>query len=189
MLINYLYHLTHINNIETILEYGLLSRKKAISESIFFENIADPEVLKHGDQKMIFDKELFDFVRLYFQPRNPMLLKRKEVQDEILILAIDKKVLSEKDTVFSDGNASSGSTKFYKGLDNLNKLDWKIINAEFWINFDNGKRKACAEALIYSNIPISLIRGIICNNENTQKKIIKLVNNKLKVIVNKKYYF
>lgn len=180
----FLYHLTHIKNLESILEYGLLSRNSAISEFIFFENIADPEVLNRG-------QHLFDYVRLYFNPKNPMLYRRKDIQDEILILCIDGKVLLEKDSKFSDGNASSASTKIYSELEDLKKLDWKVINAKFWTEHLDGKRKACAEALIHSKIPVIFIKKIICNNINTQNNVIEIINNKIKIVVeaNKGYYF
>jgi hypothetical protein len=188
--IKYLYHLTHFNNLKNILDFGLLSRNE-LSWDIEFKDIADIEVLSRRRNKKIFGKNLFDFVSLYFKPNNPMLYKRKEIQDEIIILAIDGNVLLNNDTIFSDGNASSSSTNFYKGMENLQRIDWKVINAKFWNDFEDGKRKACAEALVYSKVSLSFVKKILCNNINVQNKVIELINNKIKISVelNKNYYF
>ncbi len=151
-----------------------------------------PKVVIRGENKFVFQKNIYDCVRLYFNPKNPMLYRRKEIQNRILILCIDRKILLEKDVIISDGNASSTSTNFYEGIQNQNlkRLDWKAINAKFWNDYPDGKRKACAEVLINSKIPVSMIKKIICNNENTQNEVLDYINKKINITVEaKKFYY
>lgn len=40
-----LYHLTKLDNLESIIKYGLLPRKKVIEQKINFGDIANPEII------------------------------------------------------------------------------------------------------------------------------------------------
>ena len=50
---------------------------------------------------------------------------------------------------FTDGNATNLTTKFYRNLEDLNKLNWEIIMSERWNDKPDGKRIRNSEFLIY----------------------------------------
>ena len=104
-----------------------------------------------------------------------MLYRRIEIQDEILILCINTNVLYQEGTIFSDGNGSSNNTEFYYELEDLKYLDWNAILAKYWHNYDDGKRKSCAEVLVPVSIPFSSVEKIICRNWDYGNAIRKIL--------------
>jgi hypothetical protein len=153
--------MTSINNLQSILEHGLLSHNEAHRLRIVTD-ISDPTVQNLRRNWIINHIALHDYVPLYFSPRNPMLFRRRELQDSIIILGIDPTLLLHEKTIFSDGNAAASETKFYRGVSLLNQLSWNVINAKYWNDFEDGKRIKCAEILIYPKIHVNSIFKIFC---------------------------
>ncbi len=90
--INYLYHMTHKDNLENILRYGLKSHNEAKKENLNKVDISDNQVNDRRSRKEpIFNRSIHDYVPLYFNPKNPMLFVRKGLQNDIVILATESK--------------------------------------------------------------------------------------------------
>lgn len=190
--IEYLFHMTEISNIKNIFKFGLLSHSEAYVKELNVINISLNDVnQRRANKAPINGKSLHEYVPLYFNPKNPMLFLRKQLQDNIVILAIDRRVIYNQNSIFSDGNAASDSTTFYNNISDLNQLNWKCIKNEYWNDYDDGKRIKCAETLAYSNIPIKYIQKIYCNNISTKKVIenYKLKDMTFKVELNSKLFF
>lgn len=166
--IKYLYHMTAISNLRSILEHGLLSHKEAHRLGLVMMDISDPEVQRRRDDKKdtIYNRFLHDYVPLYFSPRNPMLYRRREIQKNIVILEINPEVIFKANTVFSDGNAASKGTNFYNDVAMLDNLRWNIINALNWSDFPDGRRIKCAEVLVYPKIDVKNLVSILCYSGN-----------------------
>ena len=172
-----LYHMTLASNLPSIFKYGLHTRN-SMALATSFNNLADPNVV-HTRSNLL-DKvnnlPLHDYVPLYFNPRNPMLYRRKEVQDQIVFLEINREVLDFTGrTVFTDGNAASPATTFYPGgigcVENLKLLNWACIDADSWNNIPDGKRIKCAEVLVLGHVDINLITGLSVRNHNLQVQL------------------
>ena len=167
--INYLYHLTHITNLESILRQGLLSQNAVHKRNLAFQNISMPEVQDLREDLTVYGKLLHDYVSLYFWPRNAMLYKRRKQQRGIIVLGIDPIVLTWEATVFTDGNAASRNrTSYYKDVSKLKSLPWNVIRAHNWSEYPSGRRISCAEVLVYPELEPSYIRAIFCYS-NEQK--------------------
>ncbi|SVD00216.1 uncharacterized protein METZ01_LOCUS353070, partial [marine metagenome] len=109
------------------------------------------------------------------------------LNDEIIILAINLKVIETNKFLFTDGNAASKSTNIYSRLDNLKYLDWPCINARYWHEHMDGKRKKCSELMILDKIPTKYISKIIVKNKMLKKQIATIAS--LPVSIDKKYFF
>lgn len=180
--IEYLYHMTHKSNLENILQNGLLSHNTAHSRGLTKTDISDERVNRRRDR-------VHNFVPFYFNPKNPMLYKRKNMQSEIIILCIDRNLL-QTDLKFTDGNAASSSTKFYSSIKDLEKLNWSIINSEYWSDFIDGKRIRCSEILISNEVKTSSIKKIFCFNSETESYVKNKVGGfEITVTVNQDFYF
>jgi hypothetical protein len=120
-----------------------------------------------------------------------MLYRRSNLQNDIVILAIDKNILNQGNTIFTNGNAAANATIFFKEKENLNKLNWNCINANYWNDISDGKRIRCAEVLAYPNIPTSSIQKIFCNNIVTKQFIESKTSNhsRIKAEINPNLYF
>ena len=147
--IAYLYHLTHIANLRSIWDLGLLSHDRAHDQTGPVD-IADPQViaLRAELQDTVFGRALHDYVPLYFTPKNPMLYRRRAIQPELAMLCFSKDVLLLDGAVFTDGNAASRRTRFFDDYQRLDQLDWDCIRAVRWTEFPDGRRKRCAEVLV-----------------------------------------
>jgi hypothetical protein len=99
---------------------------------------------------------------------------------------LDTKITDERFSIFSNGNAGSGSTKFFSGKNNLQHLDLDLIYGDSWNHDDEdikkeNRRKRCAEVLIYPFVPTSDIIKIICPNQKMNNHAKELViDNKIR---------
>lgn len=189
--IQYLYHMTSINNLSSILNYGLLSHNQAHSYGLTQTDISDGDVQNIRQRKQVNAIPLQDYVPFYFNPKNPMLCRRKNLQSKIAILAINPLVIFEKNTVFSDGNASCRDTSFYEDIEMLSQLSWNTIWARYWNDKVDGKRIRCAEVLVYPELAIDKILEVYCYSQQAamavQNQISAEIN--IPVEVNKDLYF
>ena len=186
--IDYLYHMTHINNVPGILQRGLLSHNQAHQRG-GVTDISDRNVNDRRNWRTVNGVPLHDFANLYFNPKNPMLYRRKEIQDDIVILAFDKRLLSNEGTWFTDGNAASNATKFYYHLSDLSGLDWECIEGAYWTDYDDGRRTRCAEILVPGGIHPSWILKIIVSSPSARQKLYRFVRTDIPVEIQPWRYF
>lgn len=169
--INYLYYLLPVDNMESVCRNGLLSHNNAHQRGLVRRDIADPRVNSLRANKDALGVPLHDYVPLYFTPKNPMLYRRREIQEDIAILCLDKDLLFREGVIFSDGNAASNRTRFFDDIQYLSILDWSCIRAVRWYGFPDGRRKRCAEVLVPNGIPFTDIQRIIVRNQQTLQEI------------------
>lgn len=164
--INSFWHITHRHNIPTILEKGILSNKTAHGDLSPID-ISNSDVQKRrGRIEPFYNRAVHEYAPLYINAKNPMLYVRKDIQHELCIIEISLSVLKESNFVFTDGNAASQDTKFYKEPSELSALPWDVMKASYWTDFPDGKRKRCAEVLIYPKIgPEHILRVHCCSGE------------------------
>lgn len=169
--IRYLYHMTHRSNLQSILQRGLLSHNAAHRNGYVRHDIADSDVVQRRSWKRdtIYHRSINDYAPLYFNPKNPMLYKRREVQDELVILGFDPVLLFDQEAIFCDGNAAATDTNFYNHISSLERLSWQCIHANSWNDITDGRRIRCAEVLVYPAIQPKSIRAIFCRSHQTLK--------------------
>ena len=190
--IEYVFHMTEVSNLKNIIQHGLLSHNEAHSRGLNKKDIALQDVnQKRANKSPIHGINLHDYVPMYFNPKNPMLYKRKQIQDNIIILAIDRRVIYQDKSIFSDGNAASDSTKFFNNLSDLVRLNWHCIKNEYWNDHVDGKRIKCAETLTNPKIPVKYVKKIHCNSIQTKNIVDKIVpaEKPYRVELNSKYFF
>ena len=173
--IEYLYHMTYINNLTSIITNGLLSHNEAYRRGLIEVDISDPDVQDRRANRKIDEIPLHEYVPLYFSPRNPMLYRRKQHQDDIVILGIEPQLLLETNVIFSDGNAAAGETRFYRGAQMLNQLPWNVIWAQYWNDFEDGKRMKCAEILVYPTVAPNRIKAVFCRSQKHSNVILAAI--------------
>lgn len=170
--IDYLYHITSIDNLSSILFRGILSHEYIQTHNLGYRDISDYQVQQIRNCKNIKGIPLHQYVPLYFNPRNPMLFARRSVQSQLAILGIDPVILFQPYTVISDGNAAADDTIFYEAnIKNLSYLNWGIIRESHWSDQPDGKRIKCAEVLVYPRIAVAKILKIFCYSQQSLAQI------------------
>ena len=156
-----LYNIQAIDNIPSIMQRGLLSNERA--SRLNHVSIAMNEVQAHRALIRIPNGlELHQYASLYFDPRNPMLSKRRSQNEEICILKFDRIILDFDGVILSDKNASSNYAAFYEAGVGLEKIDFDLVYAKYWTDdnhYENYRKKSikCAEVLVPFCIPYDYV--------------------------------
>jgi O-acetyl-ADP-ribose deacetylase (regulator of RNase III) len=189
----YLYYITHINNINSILEKGILSHEMIQSEGIKPTPIYDEDIVTNRKEKRVDGKSLWHFANLYFQPRNPMLYRviLENSPNDIAIIAVRKEILKSPEIYVTDGNAVSKSTNFYvgEGIKLALRQIEKATEWQWWAIHDSTKRKIMAECLVPNCILPNYIEAIYVSNHTTADKIRLSLNSNVNVIPEPNMFF
>lgn len=183
--IDYVYHMTHYSNVRNVIEHDL----RAHENKYVNKNIDNDDVNNiRNKREPINNRKINKYVPFYFNPRNPMLYVNKEIQEDIVILAFDRRIILKEGTLFTDGNAASSITNFYDDIEDLGQLDWDIIKSSSWTEYDDGKRKRMAEVLVRKKVSSGLIKKIYCYDRATAD-IIEDLKPECEVEIGKHLYF
>jgi len=193
-----LYYVTHIDNLSSILEKGILSHKKVIEENIKFTPIYDADIVaKRKEKKVIEGKNLWDFVNLYFQPRNAMLYRvvffGNVNKEDIIIIGLKSSILENKNIFITTGNAASPQTEFISSnVSNIKEYHKNIrekTDKEWWSSTDGSKREMMAECLIPEKVSPKYISEIYVPNDIALNKVKKITGEKFPVIPKPEMFF
>ncbi len=188
-----LYHFTHIDNIQTIFEFGLHSHNYAHELGFVQNDISNTEVQDLRAKRCVGGRQLHDYVPLYFNPRNAMLyqISRESTPKNIVFIRMSRKLMLQKGVWFTDGNAANTITLSYNCLEDLDKLDWEFIRAEYWTEYEDGKRKCMAEILVPDKISANYIKRkshLFVQDQETQNRIVAALPY-AHVTINRDMYF
>jgi hypothetical protein len=181
--VNSFWHLTHKNNIESILKHGILNHYNASKLSNYFD-ISDHQVQNlRENEEPIYHRRIHEYVPLFINPKNAMLFRLMKdiyIRNDLCLIEVFLDVI-ECEYLFTDGNAASRYTKFFKSLiDNFNSIPWDDIFNTSWYHsgviYEATKSHMQSEFLIYPEIPPKYIGEIRCYSQNTVDSIKKFSN-------------
>lgn len=173
----FLYNIQEIENVESIMKYGLLSHNEAIN--IKHIDISNSDVQNRRERKTIDDVPLHDYANVYFDYWNPMLSRKRDINDKLAILVISPDILNIKGCLVSDKNAAVDDAKFYAAEIGYLFLDFKAIYYNQW--FFSAKQIKQAEVLVPNKIDSKYIEGIIVYNYENKTLLEKNKNIKVKI--------
>lgn len=183
-----LYHLTHLNNVVSILNTGIYSKNEINCKNINYKNISNEEVQKKGkiNMKGKFGKDIEDFVRLFFTAHTPMLRNicfLKHEDHEICLLQINPDIMDKVEKLYySDLSCSRRLFNLHSTINNMKSLKWKYLIQDYDYLREKESKYTLdgyrgAEVLIYKVVPSSYIKSEILVKSkramNTLKEIIK----------------
>jgi len=183
--VDFLFHMTHIDNLPNIMKYGLRAHGNRFQK----QDISNLEVNgRRTRREPVYGRRIHDYVPFYFSPRNPMLYVQQNKED-IVILVFSSRLLLEEGVVFTDGNASSLSTSFYGEICDLDKLNWDCLNNNYWNGYIDGKREKLAEVLLPSNVCSSKIAAVLCKTPVTKMRVDVMTGGHMETYVAKNFFF
>ncbi|GHS86313.1 hypothetical protein FACS189487_00330 [Campylobacterota bacterium] len=154
--VEYIYHITHISNLPSIAEHGLLSHNNPYCQVDISNQTVNG---RRNTIEPIYRRKIHDYVPFYFSPKNPMLFVRRNIEDELVILMFSCDLLFNDGMVFTDGNAACDNTYFSNDLNELDMIDWEVIKARYWHYYSDGKRKKMAEVLVPNCVALNALVG------------------------------
>ena len=192
-----LYYITHVDNLPSILEKGILSHERIEEKGMQPARIYNTDIVNRRKEKNTPDrKSLWSYANLYFQPRNPMMYRvvheKERRAKDLAIVSVNIKVLQTPGVFITDGNAANDPTQFYTPTDGLKMIgqQWKIVQSEWWNNLDGSKRKIMAECLVPHTIDPVLINSIYVADKETRARLSTIVGNRsISIIPEPKMFF
>ncbi len=165
--VEHFYYITHLDNLLSIITEGILSYNQIKQRHLCSNDISNPDVQIRRDISDLkrHGRCLHDYVPLYLNARNPMLYALKDRGSSIVVLRIDASIVAECAFMFTDGNAACYATTFYTSIDQLDRIPWDVLKADYWTDFIDGKRERCAEFLIFPSVPSTYIHSVMCRND------------------------
>jgi hypothetical protein len=173
-----LYYITHIDNLPSILKYGILSHQQIVSRKINYTQIYNEDIVQNRQGITTPDgRSLWSFTNLYFQARNPMLfqVKFEASYDSICVLGVDRSILSRKDIYVSDGNAASMNSKISPPSPSMISVIDKQVDKVWWTEI-GGKRKIMAECLVPDQVPPEHVKSIYVANHQVKEKVEQIIS-------------
>lgn len=159
-----LYHMADFRNIEGIIAKGLCSHNAAHRSGLVREDISDKTVNGNRARFNTSDgRHLHDFAVMYFKPRNPMMYRLKHRQSTLVVIEYVTEILDHPGVLATDGNAACWNTQYFP-TNELHRIDFNKVFAEYWSHIADGKRTACAEVLYPERVPSSYIKYLHVNN-------------------------
>lgn len=193
--INAFYHMTHINNLDSIIRNGLYPHNNTYKKT----DISNVDV---NDRRVrlepIYHKQIHSYVPFYLNPRNAMLYRnQKKFGNSIVILQFKNSLIDINNSIITNANASADNTLFTSNVNHLN--DQNFINlsnvfADSWNNYGNPnyqiKQTMMAELLIPIVVKNNYIEKIICMDFQMKKFIdSNIYTNGINVVVDREKYF
>lgn len=176
----FIFHMTDIRNLDSIIKNGLLSTNNKESLGIKHQNIANLKIQERRDLKDIPcgpKGKLHDYVPFYFSSMNPMLLGviNSKNYDQPLIIYLCMKIqrLEKDDAVFSKASLNtSEDPEIYDDCEKLSELNWELIDSGKWSYKNKDERhQKMAEALIKDKVRIDEIDAIVVFNKYIKEKV------------------
>ena len=178
-----MHHITHINNLESILKNGLKSRNELLSqESIIFEDTADPDIIRKRESLNNYIPFHIDwFQNAHGIPYNYVICN-KNGYDNMIFLYIDSKKAKEKYLMkyFFYHPTSNYCTECKNLEDFSKKFKTEKQELEEKLSFDYNEQQVkefrMSEFLILKNtIFLDSDWSIIVYSEESSKKVKKLL--------------
>jgi hypothetical protein len=189
-----LFYITHIENIPSILQQGILSHGVIESRGIPFKPIYDLGIVSNRKLKETPNhRSLWEYANLYFQPRNPMMYRvvHEKSHQELAVIGVKPDVLDEEGVLIADGNAANNPTSFFPVSEGLKVIQhqWKVIQSDYWKSEDGSKRKIMAECLVPDTITPDHIHTIFVADDKTKQKAEKILSSSRVPIVPEPNFF
>jgi ssDNA thymidine ADP-ribosyltransferase, DarT/Macro domain len=162
-----LFYITHVDNLESILQHGILSHAERDRRALPARAIYNEEVVNRRKNRLIDGRSLWEFANLYFEPKNPMLYQvlrggTESNYDNIVLLAVSQRILETSGSYVAAGNAAADATQIFSvdsGEREIGLLQ-KVFQQEYWNGTDGSKRTIMAEFLSPISIAPSYISAI-----------------------------
>ena len=175
------YHITHFDNLESILLNGLMSHKHVYANRMIKIDISNHAIQKERDRtESVFGRNIQDYVPFYINPQNPMMDSErvKNYNSKIVLLEVIPHILVQSNnTLFSDGNAAQLETNFYHNQSEMENINWQLLQEGKWVKGTESHRVMCSEVLVPEKVDVFYINKIIMRDTIYLENVMRLFPN------------
>ena len=185
----YIFRLTHVDNVASILQHGVRS-KNAAAEGMQFTPIGLDDLIERRTARRVLvgpGGTLADYVPFYFTPCTPMahniltgrgVRRRARTELVYLLSSLDAVQRSGQACLITDRHAKLDLARFAADRSLLATLPWDLWRTrDFKRDPDDlGKlERYQAEALVHQSLPVAALEAIITGDKPTQAHVEQLV--------------
>ena len=178
-----IFRVTHIKNMLWILKNGLHCRNSNVYDPDF-EQIGNPDLISKRKTRAVPISPggtLSDYISFYFTPFSMMMYNintgygiRQLPNSEIVIMvaSLHNLVSCSVTSVYTDRHAYLYSAKFFSSLDDLENIDWELLQRrDFRRDVEDPEKtdRYQAEALIHKHLKVDQLMGIVCHGSKRRK--------------------
>lgn len=185
-----LYHLTHVDNMRSVLERGLLSRDELTIKEIIFRDIADSEIIKKREKI----NELSKYVPFHFYAKNPFdcAVSHSYGVKNMVLITVRRELYKEKHlSIIPSHPLDNKRPAIYPYDKGIHLINWEILDRVSGRDYKNSDiKKACmAECLIDKVVPVEDFHCIFVYDQECKNKIMEISeSNTVRIIVNKNMF-
>ncbi len=189
-----LFYITHVKNLPSILDQGILSHAQVEAQKVVYTPIYDANIVSKRKERATPQRgSLWEYANLYFQPRNPMLYRVVHEKDkrDIAIVGVKPSVLGESEAMITDGNAANGPTQFFSVAEGMKVLakQWPLIQNDWWNDLDGSKRKIMAEVLVPDQVKPEFVHSIFVADHASKDRAAALIGSRKVPVVPEPHMF
>ena len=165
--LRYSWHLTRVENLSSIFlgAHGILCKNELSKQQVTYDDISLEPAQQRRHAKRVFGRAVHDFVPTFVTQRNPMMYCRRSEHARLVWLKIDLTKVDPKQCVTSRYNVAANCERFAPGVCAA-IIDWPVIQATYWKDFQNGSAARGAEVLVHHRIPLKAIVAAEVANPN-----------------------
>ena len=130
-----------------------MSHKLVYANKLIKIDISNQAIQNERDRiESVFGRNIQDYVPLYINPQNPMMDSErvKNYSSNILLLEVIPHILvQEKNTLFSDGNAAQQQTNFYHNQNELENINWQLLQNGKWTKGTESHSSKVYRSILY----------------------------------------
>lgn len=169
-----LYHLTHIDNIESILESGLMSRNQL---NDLFVDTADQNIIANRHEYTV---DLSNYVPFHFFVKNPYdgAVCKKHGSENMAIIAIWRPTVNFEGYYIIPTHPLSGSPEFLPYCKGFEKVPWHLMDNSNDRSYSNQviKNACMAECDVDHTISVADFAFVYVKTEHAKNRILQMPN-------------
>ncbi len=166
-----LYHLTELDNMSSIIDYGLLSRADVLRKGIRYKDVADKEIISRREQL-----GLDGYIPFHFHPYSAfdVAVKRSHPDDKFVYITVKRDLAALADfKVLVKHPLSQNECVLYDYQEGFSKIDWDTMETP-GLDDPYSKNVKMAECLSDKPISAALIQCVYVSDEWTKEYVEQL---------------
>lgn len=168
-----IYHLTQVDNFESIVQSGLLSRRTIMEKKMKFSNVADMDIISKRTKL-----GLDCYVPFHFHPYSAFDVAVKNTYDaqRMMYMCIKRTFARQKGFKILPKHPLSGAEcVLYDYDEGFNLIDWDTLTTKN-INTEYAKEVKMAECLINRCIPISWFSQLYVPSQEVYDEVVGIMD-------------
>lgn len=178
----YMYHMTHINNMDSILEHGLMSRKALEKSKMRFTDVADKNIMD-GRRNFQNNLDLSNFILFHFDLKNAFdyrVCHNNGSANMVILVELRPQYWREDLKQYAYvlpchplGRNFPGVRSYDQGMQ---EIRWDILDSNLYNCYPEVRSARMAECIVYADsMPVS---RMYVNNQRTKEFILQLARRK-----------